>query len=324
MKYTTLGSTGLQVSRICVGCMGFGRSREWFLDEDESREIVDRALDLGINFFDTSNSYSSGDSEQFLGNALEGYDREEVVVTTKGYYGVDDAPENGKGLSRKAIDHQLAGSLDRLGLETVDLYLAHAWDYGTPISETLGALTDAVERRDTRYIGLSKTWAHQLAQSLHVSELEGLERFVAMQNLYNLVYREEEREMLPLCEREGVGVTPFSPLMRGYLARPDAEMESTSRGKADRGRRDRWSPDSAGTHDIKARAEELAEQKGISVAQLSLSWLFHKPVVDAPVLGVTSVEHLEDAAAALEVSLSSSELEYLEEPYTPVEIIGHE
>ena len=230
MEYTTLGGTGLTVSRICVGCMSFGRSREWFLDEEASAEIVHRAIDLGINFFDTANSYSAGESERFLGSALDGHDADRLVIATKVGHGVGDPPPNGTGLSRKAIDHQLEGSLRRLNVDSVAVYQAQSWDFETPIEETLRALTDAVRRGDVRYLGASKVWAHQLAAALHASDDLGSERIASVQNLYNLVYREDEKEVLPLAQREGIGVTPFSPLMRGYLARSDDEMEATARG----------------------------------------------------------------------------------------------
>ena len=202
MEYITLGSTGMEVSRICLGCMSFGSSewRDWVLDEDESREIIERAIDLGINFFDTANMYSLGESERVLGDVLADYDRDSQVVATKGYFQMDEDDPNSGGLSRKAIEQELSNSLDRLGMDTIDLYQIHRWDYETPIEETLAALDDAVRRGDVRYVGASSMWAHQFADALRTSEREGYERFATMQNHYNLAYRGEEREMLPLCE----------------------------------------------------------------------------------------------------------------------------
>jgi len=330
MEYTTLGETGMTVSRICLGCMSFGSSewREWVLDEEESRPIIERAIDLGINFFDTANMYSYGESERVLGNALEKYDRDEMIVATKGYNAASADPHpNETGLSRKAIEQELENSLDRLGMETVDLYQTHRWDYETPIEETLRALDDAVRRNKTRYVGTSSQWAYQFADALRTSERLGRERFVSMQNHYNLVYREEEREMLPLCEREGVGVIPWSPLARGYLTRPHEEFLETTRGEyMDNSRlAERIATYRANGGDtINERVEELATENGVTMAQISLAWLLHQDVVDAPIVGTTSVEHLEDAVEALDIDLSESDLEYVEEPYSPVEINGHE
>jgi aryl-alcohol dehydrogenase-like predicted oxidoreductase len=330
MEYTTLGDTGMEVSRICLGCMSFGSSdwRDWVLDEEGSFPIIERAIDLGINFFDTANMYSEGESERVLGTALEGYDRDELVVATKVYNPVSSDPHpNETGLSRKTVDQELRNSLGRLGMETVDLYQTHRWDYGTPIEETLRALNDAARRNDVRYIGTSSQWAHQFASALHASDRLGLERFVSMQNHYNLVYREEEREMIPLCNREGIGVIPWSPLARGYLTRPHEQFIETTRGKymdntrfADR--IDTYRANGGDT--INERVEEIATRKDATMAQISLAWLLHQDAVDAPIIGTTSVEHLEEAVAALEIDLSDSDIEYLEEPYGPVGIDGHE
>jgi aryl-alcohol dehydrogenase-like predicted oxidoreductase len=324
MEYTTLGSTGIEVSRICLGCMSFGDSdwREWVKGEEFGHELVDRAIDLGINFFDTANMYSLGESERILGDALEGR-REESVVATKGFFQMDDDDPNSGGLSRKAIEQELAASLDRLEMDTVDLYQIHRWDYDTPIRTTLEAMTDAVRRGQTRHIGASSMWAHQLADSLRVSEREGLERFATMQNHYNLVYREEEREMLPLCDREGLGVIPWSPMARGYLTRPHEEHLSTKRGETDDYAQEHPYPDNGG-REINERVQELAADRGVSMAQIALSWLLHKEWVDAPIIGASKIEHLEDAVEALEIDLSESDLEYLEAPYEPVPVSGHE
>jgi len=319
MEYTTLGSTGMEVSEICLGCMSFG-SDDWMLPEEESHEIIERAIDLGINFFDTANVYSTGESEEILGNALEGYDRDWTVVATKVYGEMDEGNPNASGLSRKAIEQELENSLDRLGMETVDLYQTHRWDYDTPIEQTLSALDDAVERGKVRHIGTSSQWAHQFADALHTSERRNLERFQTMQNHYNLTYREEEREMLPLCEKENVGVIPWSPLAGGYLTRPDEEAESTTRGEDSD-----WEGHRAhGGREINERVQELAAEKNLTMAQVSLAWLLHKEWVDSPIVGTTSVEHLEDAVDALDVDLSDSEVKYLEEPYQPVRVSSHD
>jgi len=325
MEYTTLGSTGMEVSRICLGCMSFGTSdwREWVLEPEESREIIERAIDLGINFFDTANMYSMGESERVLGDVLADYDRDRHVVATKGFFQMDEDNPNSGGLSRKAIEQELAASLDRLGMDTIDLYQIHRYDYDTPIEQTLRALDDAVRRGQIRHAGASSMWAHQFGDALRTSERAGLDRFETMQNHYNLVYREEEREMLPLCEREGIGVMPWSPLARGYLTRPHEEIDATTRGSTEEYMYEHPYR-SGGGREVNARVEELAEEKGVTMAQIALSWLLHQDAVDAPIVGTTSVEHLEQAVEALELDLSESDLEYLEEPYEPVPVSGHE
>ncbi|MUV86525.1 aldo/keto reductase [Natronomonas sp. CBA1123] len=324
MEYTTLGSTGMEVSRLCLGCMSFGDSdwREWVKGEEFGHELVERARDLGINFFDTANMYSRGESERILGDALEGH-REESVVATKCFFRMRDDDPNSGGLSRKAIEQELDASLDRLGMDTIDLYQIHRWDYDTPIEQTLRAMTDAVRRGKVRHIGASSMWAHQLAESLYTSDAEDLERFATMQNHYNLVYREEERETLPLCEKEGLGVVPWSPMARGYLTRPHEEYMSTKRAETDDYAQEHPYADNGGK-EINERVQELAADKGISMAQLSLSWLLHKDWVDAPIIGASKIQHLEDAVEALEIDLSASDIAYLEEPYEPVPISGHE
>ena len=324
MEYTTLGRTGMEVSRIALGCMSFGTSdwRPWVLDEDEATQIIERAIDLGINFFDTANMYSRGASERVLGNALEGY-REESVVATKVYFQMDEENPHSGGLSRKAIEQELAKSLDRLGMETIDLYQTHRWDDQTPIEQTLRALDDAVRRGQVRYVGTSSMWAHQFAEALHTSERLDLERFQTMQNHYNLVYREEEREMLPLTEKEDVAVIPWSPLARGYLTRPHEDIDATTRGDSEEHLYEHPYRDGGG-REINRRVGELAEEKDVTMAQVALAWLLHKDWVDAPIVGTTSVEHLEEAVEALDISLSSGEMEYLEEPYEPVQVSGHD
>ena len=325
MEYTTLGSTGTTVSRIALGCNSFGDGAEWMLDEEGSREVIERAIDLGVNFFDTANVYSQGESERILGNVLAEYDRDELVVATKVYFPMDETDPNSGGLSRKTIEQQLAGSLDRLRMDTVDLYQTHRWDDDTPIEETLRALDDAVRRGQVRYLGGSSMWAHQFAEALHTADRLGTERFATMQDHYNLAYREEEREMHPLCREEGVGAIPWSPLARGYLARPHEELEATTRGRSDGLMDERVAAYRAnGGDEINERVEELADERDVSMAQIALAWLLHQDAVDAPIVGTTSVEHLEDAVEALEIDLSESDQDYLEEPYGPVEVVGHE
>ena len=325
MEYTTLGSTGTTVSKICLGCMSFGDSdwREWVLNEEEGRELVERAIELGVNLFDTANMYSNGASERVLGEALGEYDRDEFIVATKGYFQMDESNPNSGGLSRKAIEQELSNSLDRLAMDTIDLYQIHRWDDDTPIEETLAALDDAVRRGDVRYVGASSMWAHQFAESLRVSEREGYERFATMQNHYNLAYREEEREMLPLCEKAGVGVMPWSPLARGYLTRPHEEVDATLRGETEEYLYAHPYREGGG-REVNERVEELAAERDVKMAQIALAWLFHKDWVDTPIVGTTSVEHLEDAVEALDIDLSASDLDWLEEPYEPVPVSGHE
>ncbi|SDK45468.1 aldo/keto reductase [Natronorubrum texcoconense] len=323
MEYTTLGSTGMSVSRIGLGCMSFGSGRDWMLDREESTELIERAIDLGINFFDTANVYSTGESEAILGDALAGYDRDSQVVATKVYAEMDPDNPNSGGLSRKTIEQELEASLERLGMDTVDLYQTHRWDYDTPIDETLRALDDVVRRGKARYVGTSSMWAHQFAEALRTSDDLGLERFATMQNHYNAFYREEEREMLPLCEKEEIGVIPWSPLARGVGTRPLEALESTTRGQTDE-YLEQIPYLQGGGEEINERIQELAAEKGVTMAQISLAWLLHKEWVDAPIVGTTSVEHLEEAVEAIELELSASDMAYLEEPYEPLRIAGHE
>ena len=324
MEYTTLGSTGMEVSRICLGCMSFGDPewRDWVLTEDEGEPIIERAIDLGINFFDTANMYSTGESERILGNALEGR-RKEMVVATKGYFQMDEDDPNSGGLSRKAIEQELDASRERLGMDTIDLYQIHRWDYETPIEQTMRALDDAVRREKIRYPGASSMWTHQFASAQHTSERLGLDRFATMQNHYSLLYREEEREMLPYCEKNDVGVIPWSPLARGYLTRPHEAFDATARGEVDEHAREHPYFQGNGKQ-INERVQELADQKDCSMAQIALSWVLHQDVVDAPIVGTTSVEHLEEAVEALDISLSESDQAWLEESYEPVGVSGHE
>ncbi|WP_144901143.1 aldo/keto reductase [Halobellus captivus] len=325
MEYTTLGDTGMTVSKICLGCMSFGDSdwREWVLDEEEGKELVDRAIELGVNFFDTANMYSVGESERVLGEALAEYDPEEFVVASKVYFQAREDDPNSGGLSRKAIEQELDNSLDRLGMDTLDLLQIHRWDYDTPIEQTMRTLDDAVRRGKARYLGASSMWAHQFAEAQQVAERLGLTPFSTMQNHYNLLYREEEREMLPLCEKQGVGVIPWSPLARGWLARPHEESRSTTRGETDEPAHQHPYLEGGG-REVNERVEELADEKGVKMAQIGLAWLFADDRVDAPIVGTTSVEHLEDAVEALSIDLSESDIEYLEAPYEPVRVSGHE
>jgi len=327
MEYTTLGSTGMSVSRLCLGTMNLGYDSEgWRHGEKKSKRIIERALDLGINFIDTANVYRDGASESVIGDVIAEYDRDDLVIATKVYGSMDDDNPNARGLSRKAIEQELANSLDRLGVDTIDLYQIHRWDEGTPIEETLRTLDDAVRRNQVRYVGASSMWAYQLADALHTSDRLGLERFVSMQNHYNPVYREEEREVLPFCTREGLGVIPWSPLARGYLTRSHEEYETTARGSEEA---DSWAERHAvyragGGEEINRRIEELATEYGVTMAQLTIAWHLHTDPVTAPIIGVSSVDHLEDAVEALDVSLSESDRAYIEEPYEPVPITGHD
>ncbi len=328
MEYTTLGGTGMSVSQIGLGCntLGLDTSEkwDWTVSEAESKELVHRAVDLGINFFDTANTYSWGDSERVLGDALDEHDREEMVVATKVYNDPSaDAHPNATGLSRKTIDQELENSLDRLGMDYVDLYQIHRWDPETPIDVTVRALTDTVRRGDVEYLGASSMWTYQFASALRAGEQPGLEPFATMQNHYNLVYREEEREMLPFCKQEGVGVIPWAPLAGGFLARPHEQMHATRRGETSSSLRRRPYPDNGGV-EINERVEELADQNGVSMAQIAVAWLLHKEWVDVPIVGATKVEHLEDIVEATEIDFSESDLSYLEEPYGPVRIAGHD
>ncbi|MFO7167364.1 MAG: aldo/keto reductase [Chloroflexota bacterium] len=327
MEYTKLGNTGLEVSRICLGCMGFGDAtrwiHQWVLDEESSRPIIKRALELGINFFDTANVYSLGASEEILGRALRDFARrDEVVIATKVHGRMREGP-NGGGLSRKAILSEIDHSLRRLGTDYVDLYIIHRWDYETPIEETMEALHDVVRAGKARYIGASSMWAWQFQKALYVAEKHGWTRFVSMQNHLNLIYREEEREMLPLCRAEGIGVTPYSPLASGRLARAWSK-ESTPRSESDQIARRKYDATADTDRLVVERVAELAEQRGVLRAHIALAWLLQKQPVAAPIIGATKIAHLEDAVGALSVKLTQEEIAYLEEPYVPHPIVGHQ
>ncbi|PSP38505.1 aldo/keto reductase [Halobacteriales archaeon QH_7_65_31] len=324
MEYTTLGETGIEVSRICLGCMSFGDPdwREWVRGERFGRNLVERAIDLGINFFDTANMYSRGESERVLGDALDGYDRDRQVIATKGFFQMREDDPNSGGLSRKALEQELDASRSRLGVDTVDLYQTHRWDYDTPVETTLAALDDAVRRGEIRHFGTSSMWTHQLATAHAVADREGYDRFATMQNHYSLAYREEEREMLPYCQQEGMGVIPWSPLARGYLTRPHDEYMSTRRAETDDYAQEHPYADNGG-REINARVEELADEYDAEMAQIALAWVLGKDAVTAPIVGASSIEHLESAVAALEIDLTESDTAWLEEPYGPVEVSGH-
>ena len=324
MEYTTLGSSGTKVSRIGIGTNTFGGDADWHLSADEAQAVVDTAIDHGINFFDTANAYNAGESERVLGSALDGYDRDRQVVATKVYFQMDDDDPNSGGLSRKAIEQEVANSLDRLGMESIDLYQIHRWDDETPIDETLRTLSDAVRRGDVRHLGASSMWAHQLAEALYTAEAGGHEPFVTMQNHYNLAYREEEREMVPLCEKNDVGLIPWSPLARGFLTRPHDELETTVRGETDQHLHERLQTYAVnGGREVNERVEELAADKGVNMAQIALAWLLHQDAVDAPIVGARKPEYVVDAVEALDIDLSTSDLDWLAEPYEPVSVEGH-
>lgn len=317
MKYTKLGSSGLEVSRICLGCMSFGEespgAHDWSLDEAASRPIIEKALELGINFFDTANAYSIGSSEEITGRALRDMaNRDEVVIATKVYFPVRRG-RNARGLSRKAIMTELDASLRRLGTDYIDLYQIHRWDDRTSIEETLGALHDAVTSGKVRYIGASSMWAWQFSKALYTSEMRGFSKFISMQNQYSLLQREEEREMHPLCADQGVGTIPWSPLGRGLLTR-DWD-ETTRRSTSDPMMARRF--DEAKDRPIVERVAEVAREKGASMAQVALAWVLANPVVASPIVGVTKMSHLEEAVSALDVELTAGEKERLEEVYTP-------
>ncbi len=325
MDYVNLGNTGLKVSRLCLGTMTYGTSkwRGWVLDEDDARPFYKRALELGINFIDTADVYSSGVSEEVTGRALKDFARRgEVVLATKVFTKMGEDPNSG-GLSRKHILDAIDGSLRRLQTDYVDLYIIHRYDPETPILETLEALNDVVRAGKARYIGASSMYAWQFGQALQLSERHGWARFVAMQNHYNLVYREEEREMMPLCRAEGIGVTPWSPMARGFLAgnRPRQGGGDTSRAKDDDMARDMYYQ--VADFAVADRADELARERGVSSSQIALSWLLHKPGVTSPIIGATKMAHLEEAVGALEVTLDADEMASLEEPYVPHRVLGH-
>jgi aryl-alcohol dehydrogenase-like predicted oxidoreductase len=323
MDYVRLGHTGLQVSRICLGCMTYGvparGAHPWTLDEEASRPFIQRALELGINFFDTANVYSDGTSEEILGRALRDFARrDEVVVATKVHGRMRPGP-NGAGLSRKAILSEIDASLSRLGMDYVDLYQIHRWDPNTPIEETLEALHDVVKAGKARYVGASSMYAWQFAKALFLAERHGWTRFVSMQNHYNLLYREEEREMMALCADQGIGVIPWSPLARGRLTR--AWDEATERAQTDEFGKTLYGAVDA-DRQVVERVAQVAERSGVSRAQVALAWVLSKPGVTAPIVGASKPHHLDDAVAALTLALTPEEIADLEAPYVPHHVAG--
>ena len=324
MKTLKLGRTGLDVSRLCLGCMSYGApdrgTHPWSMGETESRPFIKRALDLGINFFDTANVYSAG-TEEYLGRALIDYARrEEVVIATKVNGRMHKGP-NGAGLSRKTIMTEIDASLRRLGTDHVDLYQIHRWDYGTPIEETLEALHDVVKAGKARYIGASSMYAWQFAKALTISERHGWTRFVSMQNFVNLLYREEEREMLPLCRDQGIAVIPWSPLARGRLTRP--WDQSTARLETDEFGRTLYAHTGDADRKVAEAVGEVAQARGVPRAQIALAWVLQKSEVTAPIVGATRLEQLDDAVAALSISLTEEEIKAVEAPYVPHAVTGH-
>jgi aryl-alcohol dehydrogenase-like predicted oxidoreductase len=327
MDYVRLGKTGLKVSRICLGMMSYGTPswRDWVLDEDASRPFVKRALELGINFFDTADVYSLGVSEEVTGRLLKDFARrDEIVIATKVFGNMSD-DVNARGLSRKHIMDAIDASLKRLGTDYVDLYQIHRWDYTTPIEETMEALNDVVRAGKARYIGASSMFAWQFMQAQYVADLHGWTRFVSMQNHYNLVYREEEREMIPCCVEHGVGLIPWSPLARGFLAgnrKPDKMASDTARSKSDNFAHDYYYQEA--DFEIVNRVVALAEKHGVKPAQIALAWILHKPGIASPIIGATKMSHLEQAVAATEITLTSDEMDTLEECYQPRPVLGHQ
>jgi 1-deoxyxylulose-5-phosphate synthase len=330
MEYVNLGKTGLLVSRIALGCMSYGVAPEgerskpgrhaWTLDEEATRPFLKQALDLGINFFDTANVYSSGASEEVVGRFLKAnVRRESVVIATKVHGAMREEP-NGQGLSRKAILHELDESLRRLGTDYVDLYQTHRWDAKTPIEETLEALHDVVKAGKVRYIGASSMYAWQFTKALYLADLKGWTRFVSMQNYYNLLYREEEREMMRVCAAEGIGVIPWSPLARGRLTRPWGS--ETKRSETDQFGKGLYAASEEADKQVTGRVGEIAERRGVPMAQVALAWMLTKPYITSPIVGATKPHHLEDAAAAVGLKLSAEEVRSLEERYVPHPTLG--
>ncbi|HEY6244027.1 MAG TPA: aldo/keto reductase [Pyrinomonadaceae bacterium] len=324
MEYTNLGKTGLKVSRICLGCMTYGvpdrGAHPWSLDEEKSRPLIRQAIELGINFFDTANTYSEGTSEEIVGRALKDFSRrEEIVVATKVYFPMRPGP-NARSLSRKAILTEIDASLKRLNMDYVDLYQIHRWDRTTPIDETLEALHDVIKAGKARYIGASSMFAWQFAKALYTADQHSWTRFVSMQNHYNLLNREEEREMLPLCSDQGIGVIPWSPLARGRLTRDwDAK---TNRTETDEFGKTLYTSSVDSDRRTVERVASVASERGISRAQVALAWLLSKPVITAPIIGASKANHLADAVAAVDLKLTDEEIKQLEEAYVPHPVVG--
>ena len=324
MQYVNLGKTGLKVSRLCLGMMTYGSKswRAWILEEKEAKPFVERALEAGINFFDTADIYSLGESERVTGNLLKNVKRENIVVATKVYQQMSD-DVNDRGLSRKHIMDSIDKSLKRLQMDYVDLYQIHRWDYNTPIEETMEALNDVVRAGKARYIGASSMFAWQFMKALHVSEMNGWAKFVSMQNHYNLVYREEEREMIPLCKDQGIGLIPWSPMARGFFA---GDRKRGGGGESVRANSDPFANDLYFREEdftVADRAQEIAKAHNVTASQVALAWVLSKPHIAAPIIGSSKIEHLEQAIAAMEIKLSNEEIRQLEEPYRPHPILGH-
>ncbi|APX71770.1 aldo/keto reductase [Companilactobacillus allii] len=323
MEYTKLGNTGLDVSRICLGTMGFGTPGKgqfpWSIGQEDSKKIVEHALDLGINFFDTANTYSNGMSEHHLGNALKDKNRDELVVATKVFFDSSDKP-NMSGLSRKAILSQIDRSLARLQMDYVDLYIIHRWDFNTPIEETMCALNDVVKSGKARYIGASAMYSWQFEKANAIAKANGFAQFVSMQDHLNLLYREEEREMLPLCEEENIAVTPYSPLASGRLARD--WTASTKRAETDNIAKAKYDNTEAQDKIIVDRVGEIAQKHNVDRVQIALAWLLQKKQVVAPIVGATKSNHLDGAVKALDVTLTDEDIELLESPYLPHKLMG--
>jgi 1-deoxyxylulose-5-phosphate synthase len=325
MKYINLGSTGVKVSELCLGCMTFGvperGEHPWTLPENQSRPLIRQAVEAGINFFDTANTYSDGTSEEIVGRALKDFTRrDEVVIATKVFFPVHKGP-NGRGLSRKAIFTAIDASLQRLETDYVDLYQIHRWDYSTPIEETLEALNDVVRSGKARYLGASSMFAWQFSKALFLARQHGWTPFVSMQNHYNLLYREEEREMMPLCTAEGIAVVPWSPLARGRLTRPwDTE---TARTRTDEYGNKMYESTIEADRRVVAQVAAIAAARGVTNAQVALAWVAQKPFVTAPIVGASKPHHLSDALAALTLHLEAAEIAKLEAPYVPHTIVGH-
>ncbi|OLO25843.1 alcohol dehydrogenase [Streptomyces sp. MNU77] len=324
MRYVTLGKSGLEVSRVALGCMSYGdpaRGRHsWTLDEEASSRFITRALDLGVNFFDTANEYSDGSSEEIIGRVLAKHARrEDIVIATKVFAPMRQGP-NSLGLSRKAIMTEVDASLRRLGTDYIDLYQIHRFDPRTPLEETLQALDDVVRAGKVRYLGASSMYAWQFAKALYTADLHGWTRFISMQNHYNLINREEEREMLPLCADQGIGVIPWSPLARGKLTRdPGADTE---RSRDDQFSQMLYAATADADRTVIERVAGLAERRGLPRAQIALAWVASRPGVTAPIVGATKDHHLDDAVAALDVELTEEEVAHLEEPYVPHGVVG--
>ena len=325
MKYVKLGKTGLDVSRICLGCMSFGQAdawiHPWVLNEADARQIIKSSLDAGINFFDTANIYSLGTSEEFLGRAIKEYARrEEVVIATKVFNPMFEGP-NSRGLSRKAIFTEVEHSLRRLGTDYIDLYIIHRFDHHTPVEETMEALNDLVRAGKVRYLGASAMYAWQFQKMRNVAALRGFSNFVSMQNHWNLLYREEEREMTPYCQDAQVALTPYSPLASGRLARKPGE-EATRRQQTDRIAISKYQKTEEMDLAIVQRVAEIAAGHQVSMSQIALAWLLHQDLLAAPIIGATKLHHVEDAVKAVDVKLTAEEMSYLEELYLPHDVVG--